>query len=280
MNLLPSLRARSGALLFAATLCAGTLASTLSPVSAYLFQDEAKTYTFERKFEKNGVDRYRITLNTQVNGPATNGAEVNIKVKMVMKQTVKEIKDNGSAIVASEFEKATADLGNGEELDALAFLPKVTQTIDKTGRILDSKSEGGQGTGQDIQGMLGQSQALFMPSRPVKIGDKWKIEHRSEKDRTNVVGEATVVKIEKVGDMETLLIKAAADMKAEANANAKGRIEGSANLDPKTGRMVKMNGTLNSDTGPAGKTKADFVFQLLTGKETETGDKKDGDKGR
>lgn len=270
--------ARGRAFLTASAVCAAALALASPLVAARQADGEAAAYSIERKFEKDGVDRYRLTLNTNMNGPVTDGQERNIKAKLLLRQKVKEVKTDGTAVLDSEFEQGVADIGDMQEMDILFLLPRGSQTISKAGVVLASRSEGGQtpgGSGGDVLEMLARAQRVFMPNKPVKVGDKWKFEHKSEKDKSRVTGEAAILKIEKVGDIETLLIKAIADMVTGADGGGKSHFEGTANLDPKTGKMVKMSGTMDSETGVAGRSKTEIQVQMETGRDAAKPEKKE-----
>jgi hypothetical protein len=279
MNSLSAWSARGRALVFAA-LGAGILALATLPVAARLLQDEAGVVTIERKFEKDSVDRYRVLADVSMNGPATNNMETNIKLKVLLKQTVKEVKPDGSAIVVNEAEEATAAFGD-QETDAKLFFPRLTQTLDKRLALLESKAEKGalpeMAGGSDLLGIFSHSQTFFFPEKPVKVGDEWEIKRKAEKDSPAVTGKANVVKAEKVGDLETLVIKVVADMTiAKGAGGGKSHMAGTANLDTKSGKLVKMQGNLAMEAGPAGKTKADITLTLLQGKEAEkAAEKKD-----
>lgn len=263
-------------------LCAAALLpGALFPAGARQPADEAKTYTLERKFEKDRVDRYRITAKVTINGPLTDGAETSIKFQVLMKQTVKEVQDDGVALVASEAEKATVEFGD-QETDALAFFPKITQKVDRRLRLLESKAEGNMPPGglgnNDLLSVFTRAQASFFPSGPVKVGDTWKIEERSDNPKMSISGKGKVVKAEKIGDMDTLQLKVTADMTGEEGGGAKSRIDGTANVDIATGRVVRMKGTINVEASTVGKTRAEFDFALVTDREATdraVGEKRD-----
>lgn len=252
-------------------LALSSAALTLAPVSALARQDAAATeeFTLQRVFKKGDIDRYRLALSARINNEQTGNMEVEVVFALRMKETTKEVKEDGSGVLYREFEQGYARIGEAFEQDLTASLPKVTQTIDKTGRVVATKTEGGAGDfASGGPQAFSLAQTAFYPPKPVKVGDKWKIDQgdvkaKEAERRVRFVGEATVVGKETVKGIETLKIKSVAEITPD-KASDKMTLDGTSNMDPKTGKIVKIDGVIEGAFGPLGKTKARLTLDMLT----------------
>lgn len=233
---------------------------------------ETTTYTLTRTYKSGDVDHYKIVFHTVVNGPQTGGMPVDVMLNMLMRETTKEVKTDGSGILEDKFEEANAKFGDNE-MDAASFLPVVTQTRSKAGQVLDTKSEGGNGPfasgGTQILMIFAQQGGLYAPA-PVKAGDTWKVELANpENKETKTTGTGTLVGKDKVGTTDVLKIKLVTDTKASVTTPENGKqdvklhFEGVGSMDPATGRVLRMTATIDSDAGANGKQKADVTLSLV-----------------
>ena len=198
-----------------------TGALTLAPRTSRAMQDateakkDDKTYTIVRSYKANELNHYKIGANIKANIPAQG--ELNIVLAMKMKETIKSVKDDGTATVVSDFDEATFKM-NDMENEITSALPVITTTVDKQGHILTTKFEGGDAqftTGQGAQMLSGLRQPGLYPSKPVKVGEVWKIDTTQDKsankDAPKVTGTATLVALETIDGMQTLKIKTSTD---------------------------------------------------------------------
>jgi hypothetical protein len=258
-----------GALLLGGVLVIEPLASR-----AALLQDADTTaYTLQRIFKVNNTDHYKATMKLKVNGPATGGQEIEVAISAKMKETTKEIKANGHAVIVLELSGAhlkAGDIFDQEIPDDQ--MPKVIQTMDKAGRVLEAEVDGGAGpfagNGGVVQG-LSRFQSSFYPTRPVKIGDSWDIESKMPADANGVQmvtkGKATLTEKEMLQGVETLKIKVTTETK-QVDKNMEKTVlkfEGTGNLNPKTGILARMAGRMEGVIGPAGDTKADLTIEQI-----------------
>jgi hypothetical protein len=280
----------------------GTIALGAHPALA-LRQDaktdekkDEKTYTLVRTFKAKDVNHYKLNLNTSINSPQLGG-NIDIVMTMLMKETTKEVKDNGSAVLMSEFDSANVKFGDNEQ-DMTALMPSVTSTVDKTGRILDTKIEGGnpmftQGPGANMFKNI--SPQTYFPPKAVKVGDTWKIDSSADapdkddkskdKEKNKAVqkttGTATLVGVETINGLQTLKIKMATDsestlenpMNPGEKLDIKAHTEGVSNVDMASGKLVKLTSTSTSEGGPQGKMKVDLMFALVTDDKAKKDDK-------
>ena len=258
---------------------------------------DEKTYTLARSFKAKDVNRYKLDLNTTANIPQLGG-NVDVVMAMVMKETTKEVKDNGSAVLTSEFDSANVKVGDNEQ-DLTALMPSIITTVDKTGRILNTKFEGGNSmfTEGPAAGMFKNiSPQTYFPPKPVKVGDTWKIDSSTDapdKDKADAskddknkaaqktTGTATLVGVETINGLQTLKIKTSTDTEATMDnplnpgekLDIKAHTEGITNVDTLTGRLVKMTSTSTSEGGPQGKSKVEVTLALVTGDKATKADK-------
>jgi hypothetical protein len=258
----------------------------ISPqVAAALRQDEnTKTYTLERTFKKDTTDRYNVTLKTKVNNPQLGG-EIDLNMDMTVKETTKEIKD-GVATIHSEFERAQASFG-GIEQDLTTAFPKSIYKTDKTGRVWNVKTEGGDPTLQGEGGnerMIAVVRSGFYPPQAVKVGDAWDVtvieRDKKDKDDKEIVlakGKAKAVAIEKVGEFTALKIKSKIDLTLDGKVKPPPVFDGEGFLDTTSGKILKMTGIVEGTLGQLGNTKANISLSLLSGedKKPKTDAKKD-----
>ncbi len=257
------------------------------PVRALRLQaDDTTAYTFERTYKAGDVDRYRMVIKSTVNSQLTGNKDVDVLLSILMKETTKELKPDGGAVLQDDLEQAYAKIGD-QEMDATSLLPgHVVQTRDKQGRIVESKIEGGASAdnGNQMQ-MFAQQGMTFYPPKPVKVGESWKISTEASNPAQKglkVVGTATLVGTETLNGVKTLKVKAVTDTTGPAPAPAvaggtgdlKVHFDGVGNIDPASGKLVHMTGTADGVVGPLGASKMQLTLDLL--KADENVEKKPG----
>jgi hypothetical protein len=240
-----------------------------------LAQDTPDTTTYtitKRLYKAKDLDRYKIAVTTSMDNPM--GGQLEIKVSMLIKETVQEVKEDGSLTLIHEFEQAAANI-MGMDQDITSFMPKVTQTRDKNGKI-DVKVEGGneQAAGQVaemIKGMA-RAQTAFYPDKPVKIGDSYKVSYKGSigpGQEADIKGDAKVVAVETISGIKTLKIKiTSTSASSDANGAAASKSEGTCNLDIKTGKIVRMASKIDG-TANGGKTSTEINYRLVLPEEKE-----------
>lgn len=280
---------------FAPTVLAGLLALPASLASAQQTPTtppqtpaaDAATYTLIRVFKAGDADRYRLKVH--VTGTDSQSANQDVKLDFRFRENVKEIKPDGSRLLTDVFDKAVAQI-NGLEQDVTAFMPTLTRTIDKKGQPVSVTVEGGlDQLNVQLTPMfesMGKAQAEFYPQQPVKVGDTWKVDQSDPKEPAEkTTGTATLVGLETVGGVPSLKIKIVTDTKTKApdpasTSGAKVDItihfDGTCNLDPKTGKLVKLSGTgLRTLVGAQtsnGKTTIETELALVTGPDDDKAD--------
>lgn len=235
-------------------LCALMLASALiggpgmlPRVQAQAIKSEDATeYTIHKPtYKKGDLDRYKMSVNMLLNAGA-NENEIDLSFRL--KQATKEAKDDGSFTLVQEFEEAKVT-SQGREQDITSSLPKITMLKDKDGKFTTKVEGGSDQMGQitNMLGNLGKSQEAFYPTKPVKIGDKWKISFDgpgTEEIKSKVTGEATLVKTETIGGIKTFAIKVLSNTDVTGAESVKGTSEQVMNVDIETGKVVRL--TANS----------------------------------
>lgn len=236
-----------------------------NPASA--FAQDAKTYTLVRTYKAKDVSKYKYNITTNVNSPQLGGA-VDLVLNMALRETVKDVKENGSTVLLTEFDSASVKIGPGaQDMDISSFLPTITTTVDKSGKVVDVVMDGGNpmftsGPGSGMFKSLQQQN--FFPTKPIKVGETWKIELDS-KDKAGVktTGTATFLSVESLSGIQTAKVKMVTDSETTTEnpdtpnklVTVKSHSEGVANYDIATGRVVKMTSTSTSDNATLGKTE-------------------------
>src|SRR5689334_8938454 len=118
--------------------------------------DNGKEFSLQRAFKAGEKDRYKLDFKTAV---VLNGKKLDVNVLMTIIETTQEVKSDGTVLLIDKAEEASVKLGASALDDATAMVPKVTQTLDKQGRLVGLKLEDANGPfadeGQEmIQQML------------------------------------------------------------------------------------------------------------------------------
>lgn len=281
-----------------ATACLRTLSAFVGlctiPAPCLLAQNNAAgskpavdttAYTFKRVYKAGEANRYKLTLHTNING----AQNVEMQFAMNYKENVKSIAADGAVQIVMEFEKFAGAI-NGQELPAelSASLPKIVRTVDKDGKILSTTLDGSQGMmGNAVKQMMdGQSNSerAFWPSHPVKVGESWDI--HSDDPNSKSTGKATLVGTETVHGVKTLKVKIVSDTKSTpkegpaAGQEISVHFEGVSNIDPVSGRMVRLSGKGGGEIASAGKMTMSTELALLGDKDDkETDGKQDAKAG-
>lgn len=247
------------------------------------------TYSVQRVYKAGDVDRYKISLRLVSNGPQTDGKDFVMSVNMLMKETIKAITPEGTVTTVDEFEQANSDINN-QHFDMTTLMPKVTQSRDKAGHT-DVKTEGGnpQVTPQGVKMAQTTSgfQAVFLPAKPVKVGDTWTADGSSlAADPTaKAIFTVKLESVETLNGVTILHLKAVADITGGKIPDAKMRDEVTLLVDAKTGKSIKMLSKTDGTAG-GGKITAEMTINSAeasdkpeTTPKTDPGAKKDtGDK--
>lgn len=264
------------------TITALTLSAvTVSTLAARFRRDEA-LISVKRAYKMGDMDRYKLAFSAKLNVPMTG--ELELKMNATLKETTKESKADGSALLQSVVEQANLKIGD-QESEVTSFLSPFFQKVDKQGKVVEIKMEGGENQlGQrlgDIFQQVFQMEGAFYPPKAVKTGETWKLDATKIKqpDGTQeVTGSATYVGKETVKKVETLKIKLIRDTSFtsdKAQLNSKTHFEGYGNIDPKDGKFVKITGAIEGSTGPL--KKGEFSVDRLFGDERDN-EKKDTEK--
>lgn len=257
-------------------LLAGAVLLAAHPATSMRRQATDTTYALNRSYKAGDVDRYRLVTSGTFNSAETGGKNIDVLLSILMKETTKEVKPDGTALLLYDIEQAYAKTGD-EERDMTSFLPgHLVQTRDKQGRILSDKVEGtdsqsNTGAGPEMFPLMAMT---FYPPKPVKVGETWKINIESPSPQmkgVKSVGSGTLIGPETLNGTQTIKVKAVTDIIGSTAANgAQGSIklhyEGVANIDPTNGKMIHMSGTTNGNAPALGNAqKMQYSLDLLKG---------------
>jgi len=236
---------------------------------------DATTYVLKRTYKAGDVDRYKLDYVVTMNIPQLGG-DTEVVMKMTMKETTKEVKDDGTVITEDVYEEGKVSVA-GMEQDITDSLPKLIVTHNKS--KLDVKAEGGNDMFVDqmkqmIQSMYEQRDAI-MPTKPVKVGDTWKVEMKVPSVggvEIKMKGDATLVGTEMIGGKKTLKVKYVLDA-TEEQSNTKMHSETLSNVEIETGKALLTSSTGNGEVmGNKMTSKATITLKSGEDKKPE-GDK-------
>ncbi len=255
---------RSSVLALAAVLGVGSCLIGAAPVRAERRDTKDDTaYTIKRIYKTGETDRYRLTTKINMNNPAAGG-DIDVTTLMVMKDSTKEAKEDGSLTSISEFESASVNLG-GMELDITTMMPKVITTRDKSGKS-DIKMEGGNDQvtsqiGDQIKQFSMTSAAALLPSKPVKVGDTWDMaqDASGSKDQ-KVVGKITLVSVDTVKGIKVAKFKTVTDV--TAGADTKMHTEATTLVDVATGKPLSAT-TKTSGSAAGSPISIEMTLKML-----------------
>lgn len=213
-----ALRPVSFVLALASALCAGASLIAVAPAQGGRREaQEDAVYTIKRVYKAGDADRYKITVKMNMDVPMS---PIDMVETMIMKETTREAKEDGSSIVVFDFESLLVT-ANGRDIDMTSMMPKITTTTDKAGKT-DVKVEGGneQVTAQmgDQVKQFTNGAKAFIPKKPVKVGDSWDVEAANfGAAGQNVKGKSTLVSVEVVKGEKVGKIKSVMEITGEMN---------------------------------------------------------------
>ncbi len=231
----------------------------ISPV-----RSEESLYTFPRVFKSGESDRYKLSFHANFDSPQAGAKPTEFLLNLTLKETSKDIKEDGSATLVDILEQGVAKFGE-QELNAPQALISFTQKRDKLGRLTDIKLDAGddplsQGIASILQQVL-EVQSEFYPGKAVKIGDKWSVNPQElrVKDQTiSTTSNATVIGKEKIGDLDTIKIRLIRETTVSGAKSSKAHFEGFGYIDPKDGKFRRMTGKIEGAGGII--KKGDFTY--------------------
>jgi hypothetical protein len=202
-------------------------------------------YTWQFQYKKGTVSKYRTLLT--VNGHSPDGNQINVEVNALASQEVKEATDTGDATLVSTAEHSSVKF-NGQDLpDNSASHLVITDTVSRKGLLLKHETENAPPDPLQLDKLLAVLANMPVPDQPVKIGDSWK----TELDNPGVPGKkismtSTLVGKEKVAGIDTLKIKTQLALPTADNATDQDtiKLEGTYNMDPKEGRLVRADSSI------------------------------------
>lgn len=276
------------ALAFALIVGAITLHAPLAHALKPRKTQDASAYTLRRIYKPGETNRYKLVSNSSVSLPEQGNSELSFLLNMTLKETVEKGKAEGSTLLTTEVEAATAKVGEQEQ-DITTLTPKVKRTVDKNGSVVETMLDNQNNPFADQLGaairQLLDIQTAFYSDKPVKIGDTWKItlpeaklaDDKNKEAQVETNGTATLVGKEAVDGTDTLKVKVTLDAKGKGKENFRTHFEGVGNLDATDYKMVKLTGLVQGNAGPI--KKSDLTLTRLTGDAKAASDKKtDSDK--
>jgi hypothetical protein len=247
----PSRRAAATGLALLALPLAGSLRAAAQ---------DAAGYTVKRAFTVGETHDYDITVKTKVGDTGLGVNNLDVTLKLKVKETVKETRPDGSTqlVYAIPEQKMTTATGpkptDTQETDLRLQLPDIVQVVSKAGRTTSVNFENNdailaQNLASMVRVML-RTEDLFFPTAAVKVGDSWKVDDSyrgSDGKPVTWKGTANAVSVETVNGEQALKIHVVADESGVPDVTP--HIDADANIRITDGRVLKVNGTVN-DVSP------------------------------
>lgn len=221
-----------------------------------------ESYSLRRNPKSGEVDKFKTVLKIDAK---TGGGDVKIDVTLLTTETVKEVKSDGSYVVAATIDSAEV-LVNGGAIPYSAG-QTITTTYDKSGRIIQQQASSG-GNLNPSQ-LLGLSRLGFAPEEPLKIGAQKKYENEfSTERRQSIAGTVTLLGMEKAGGdlaFDALKVKNVGDLKIQGQGGEQTiHYDTLTYLDPRSARLQIAEGTVTRSGQDGG---AKIVFKVSRDKD-------------
>jgi hypothetical protein len=233
------------------------------------------TYTWTFKFKKGDVYYTKDKSEGKLN---LGGMDITFVGENVTKHEIKEVAENGDVTDVETLESSKISI-NGMEIDNPEKDRKVTTVTNKSGIIVKRKVENSSQADSPLEKLNALSASFPIPSKPVKVGDTWKTELDNPMvEGKKVTATSKLTGKEKVGDVETLVVKIEGAIPPKADATEKDHIKvtGTYYVNPQTGRLVKVKGILeNAELDIMGmSTKLNGESEMVVLSEKEVADLK------
>ncbi len=234
-----------------------TLALPLISISTARADDTTYSWSLLRK--KGEISRYRQRV--VVTGSLPDGTNLDVHLKSVSKQEVKEVADSGDALVVETVESRSITVNGNAIPDDPTTYTTIKRTFSKSGLVLKSAVENATPGSETLTQMSSMLGATPVPDKAVKIGDSW----TTEIDNSVLPGKksklySTAEAVEKVAGIDTIRIKVKLSfpIKADSAEADYVKVEGSYNIDPKTGKMLRASYAVDNTLipSPVGELKA------------------------
>jgi len=213
----------------------------------------ADVYSWQFKFTKNDILRYRVKTEYTGSAPASvspvpadpSSSNFHIVVRSVARQEVHRVDDDdGTANLLIVTENPTFE-NNGKPIPGNSQSKPVT-----TRRVTAAGIVTSQDTATAAEGTNSLDKwALVIystpaPAKPVKIGDSWKTELPNPfVPGAKIALNSTLVGKKTIGDTQTLEVKIEASISTSPTAGPNDVVHETAtyNVDPAAGRLIRMD---------------------------------------
>lgn len=155
----------------------------------------AQEYTLKLTPKEGTTSKYKIVIDTKLGDQDVNASGI---------ATDKVIKVEASGNFTVENSMGELNIKLGDQQMTMPGLPTATLTLKANGEVLDAKGDAG------VDGFrMARLMAFIYPDKAIKVGDKWSVETKPEKENgaSPAKVEYEVIAVEKVGDVELLKVK-------------------------------------------------------------------------
>lgn len=219
------------------------------------------------KFKKGGIAKYRT--KAALTGKLEGTGDVTGNMEAMVKHEVKELSDSGDITILMKTETQKLTFNGAELPDDPSMHFDLTTTYNKGGLLVKHKVDNELAGAEQLTAVLAMLSSFPVPEKAVKAGDSWKTEASNRiLDGKKVLYTSTLVGGEKVSGIDTLRVKFEVPIaRSEKSESDLIKVTGTYNVDPKEGRLVQMNYTvegLDVMAGGAGlKLKIEATTALI-----------------
>lgn len=167
--------------------------------------------------------------------------------------TVKQVRDDGSAVVERKQEAGKISIG-GQEQETPAADPQ-SSTRDRRGRLLEYnvRANADGFIAPEVTHLLASLTHPLLPEKAVAKGDTWQVEVDNPADAgKKVTVKGTFLGVEKLDGADAWKLRQSAEATTSAGADTKLVVEFTAWLDPANGEIRQMEGTVKDLPTQAG----------------------------
>jgi hypothetical protein len=213
-----------------------------------------------RTYKAGEISRYKSTITANLMG-------TEVVVTQTIKEEVKEVKENGHAVIVSTNEGGKVS-ANGQEQE-IPSTPPITTTRDRLGKLMDFKKEQSpQGlTSPEVERLMTALSDTLFTDKPVKAGDTWQIEiDNPVVKEKKVVVKGAFLGTEALDGRDLWKVKQSGEADIDSNG-AKMSYEFTAWLNPANGQPVKVEGSVKDLPTQFGPLSMKVVMTLLPAEE-------------
>jgi hypothetical protein len=227
----------------------------LGAISCIALAAPGDVYVLKRVFKAGEVDKYKTVITLVSPDKAFTDGPLKLDITIIARETVKEVKKDGSAVVELRVESATVKTGDKEGPFPGGIPEPVVTTYDKSGNVVNGKGKKSDEGGLALK-LVSMTRPDILNDKSLKIGEEWKFDTSKSADAKSqpfTKGALTLVGPEKSGadvPVDTMKVKIITDMVnmdavvPEGESRPVTHLDGSALIETETGKILMITGKI------------------------------------